>query len=141
MAQVRREAGPIFYVENRSAFNVSEYDAEALCKFHVTFGRVVSEFDVWHIQYSYWSNLRPSWTNLFEWCRAAHGKRTTFVIETGGTAITSADPLDPKTAPLRVAAAMFAIVEKLREQSWEEVEEMLLAYRDILGSMDRGWMD
>lgn len=141
IAQIRQEAGPLFYAENHFALDVQDYDSGALCKFTVVLRRVVAEFGVLLMECSYQLDPRPNWINLIEWCRASYDKRTIFSLGKEEVTHVSADPLDLGTVPLRLACAMFDIVEKLRDRSWEEVEGTLAAYRDILGSLDRRWMD
>lgn len=140
MAQIREETGPIFYAEKVFFFNVSDFDSELLCRFTKIFRRVAAEFGQMRITNGYHSDWTPNWANLIDWCRAYHDSRTVFVLRRDHITIADPNALDPRAGPLMTVAAMFSIVDVLRQRPWEEVEKMLLLYREVLGAFDRRWM-
>lgn len=80
--------------------------------------------------------LRPSWSNLLRWVKDNHSQFAVFGLD-----LEDAPAYWPTQTLncVRIVAAMFAMADRLMGAPGDEVQELLLPYRDIPASVEDGW--
>lgn len=133
--QIRQQTAPIFYLENRFETSERDYDSAANC-FWTAKVRSLGKAFRFNLSLEYSGIPRPNWSNLMRWTSAYHSQKTVWGVDIRAMPRAAMRTLNS----LRIVAAMSMIVESHKETPWDEVQKLLDPFRDILESVERGWL-
>ena len=144
MVQVRKEAGPIYYAENKFEISIHHFDSEPGCFAAVKRRFVSDEFNGLAVKVSTTVYQTPHWQNLATWAYNYHRGRTSSAL--------AVNPLNPDTwlvgghtvqdsFAFNVMNAMFQMVRAMRGQPWSTVWPLVLNFRPILAQDHIAWQN
>ena len=126
--QIRAEALRLFYIENKISTNIHDWNPIVKYRFQLL---MVKYRIPLHSLHHYFSGT-PNWQNLLLWLRAVHMG----LIGAISDAVGKQRPLERK-----IVGVMFKVVRKATGVStWSQVEDLLVAHRELLGMVDARWM-
>ncbi len=126
--QVREETLNLFYLSNKFRAKIKDYDASlylAWRKHLNTFNDRIGRNDIY-----FRTCGTPNFENLKEWCRA---------VWSGVYAIKKKDNHNSPEHGIVDAAHRIAVAS--RDKPWEKCETQLIGLRQVLGQVDRRWLD
>lgn len=132
--QIRREASPIFYLENNFYLLVHNYDSTACLKWKEKIDVLVHRQEIPSALNYIGGSTRsaPSWRNLQEWLRRIHDGTVLFSINPP-TQTASQDVVD------LMLGGMFSMVVRMQSLPWVDVAKELQEQRVILAKLDPCW--
>jgi hypothetical protein len=125
---IRAEALRLFYTENKISTNIHDWDP--IVKYRFQQLMAIHNIRPQHLHH-YFTGV-PNWKNLTDWLRAVHQGRIGAISDAVG-----------KTRPIerKIVGIMFKIVRKAAGVSvWAQVEDLLVAHRELLGMNDARWL-
>ncbi|KAM0715529.1 hypothetical protein Q7P37_009027 [Cladosporium fusiforme] len=126
--QIRAEALPIFYVENRISAEIRDWDPVVKQRlFDLSLSHKLEMSSRMHHFHGV-----PNWTNLYAWLRGVFDGRLSGISDCVG----KQRPMERKTI-----GVMFMIVRRARARGllWEDVSEILEAQAELLGVLNPAW--
>lgn len=131
--QIRKQAGPIWYMENTFTAEIYDCDAKLTNDFEVWLGEGAGEFDQMRGDVALQidtSGCEPHWQNLRRWCERIHGDYDVMSLSADSDA----------THMANVISTAHHIARSLREQDWLECYFPLHALRMLAGNVDPRWL-
>ena len=126
--QVRQEALRLFYMENKISTNI--HDWNPILKYH--FQQLMIAHDIRPLHLHHYFSGGPNWKNLMDWLRGVHEGRIGAISD----AVGKQRGIERKTVGI-----MFRVVRKATGVStWPQVEDLLVAHRELLGMNDARWL-
>jgi len=125
---IRAEAYRLFYLENKISTNI--HDWNPIVKYE--FQKLMAKHRIRPMQLNHYFTGGPNWDNLMNWLQAVHQGRIGAISD----AVGKQRPIERKTIGI-----MFKIVRKATGVSaWSQVEDLLVAHRELLGMNDARWL-
>lgn len=138
--QIYHEATPIFYTTNRFRVQISKYNSDTALKFtkltHHIFPENIKARNAVQLYARTHFLTEPSWKNLMVWLKRYHAREVH--CSSPHLEVLRAKGLQ-ELVP-HVVGGMFEAVKKCRTWKWEQVEVMLVVWRESLGTVDPRWM-
>jgi hypothetical protein len=126
--QIRHEALRLFYIENKISTNI--HDWNPVVKYH--FQQLMFKHNVRPENLHHYFSGGPNWENLMNWLKAVHEGRIGSISD----AVGKQRPMERK-----LVGVMFRVVRKATGvSSWPQVEDLLVAHRELLGMVDARWL-
>lgn len=135
--EVRKEAAPIFYAENKFQIDIEDYGIAILHSFHniilPAVHRGEAHISVFRRFAIASTSTTPNWSNVLELLREYHSARisTRYMRPSN---MPEDEPLDTS-----ILGGMFAMIDRMKENPWPEVEEVVMEFRVILAKIDARW--
>ena len=125
---IRAEALRLFYIENKISTNIHDWDP--IVKFR--FQQLMLSHNIRPQQLHHYFTGVPNYQNLYQWLQAVHQGRIGVISDAVGK---------PRPIERKIVGVMFKIVRKATGVSaWSQVEDLLVAHRELLGVNDARWM-
>jgi hypothetical protein len=125
---IRAEALRLFYIENKISTNIHDWDP--IVKY--CFQQLMTSHNIRPQQLHHYFTGVPSYQNLYQWLQAVHQGRIGAISDAVGK---------PRPMERKIVGVMFKIVRKATGVSaWSQVEDLLVAHRELLGVGDARWM-
>jgi hypothetical protein len=126
--QVRHEALRLFYIENKISTDI--HDWNPIVKYN--FQQLMLAHKVRPANLHHYFSGGPNWGNLMNWLKAVHEGRIGAISD----AVGKQRPMERK-----IVGVMFRVVRKATGVStWMQVEDLLVAHRELLGMTDDRWL-
>lgn len=140
-SQVRKEAGPIFWVETVHTLVVDDFDGTSTCRFTNKSRAPCREFGLREsdLKHQFVGITRPNWANLMDWAWRFHSSQTRVAWEANENFMVFSPPATLQKV-MCIASTMFQTTHAMRDKPWAMVERLLLGYRRILKGAQEGWM-
>lgn len=123
--KIRTGTLSIFYEENDFSCNLFACEGAKAIPFTKVYKKYVKQ-DKFRFQFGIYDY--PNWDNLLLWLKACHDKVLDFIR-----------PTDVESPLGTVLVAAFSIVEGMEDCSWEEVEQVLEDFREVIAMVDDRW--
>ena len=125
---IRVEAYRLFYLENKISTNIHDWNPVVKYEFQ----KLMAKHRIRPMQLNHYFTGGPNWDNLMNWLQAVHQGRIGAISD----AVGKQRPIERKTIGI-----MFKIVRKATGVSaWSQVEDLLVAHRELLGMNDARWL-
>lgn len=125
---IRAEAYRLFYLENKISTNIHDWNPVVKYEFQ----KLMAKHRIRPMQLNHYFTGGPNWDNLMNWLQAVHQGRIGAISD----AVGKQRPIERKTIGI-----MFKIVRKATGVSaWSQVEDLLVAHRELLGMNDARWL-
>lgn len=125
---IRAEAYRLFYLENKISTNIHDWNPVVKYEFQ----KLMANHRIRPKQLNHYFTGGPNWQNLMDWLQAVHQGRIGAISD----AVGKQRPMERKTIGI-----MFKIVRKATGVSaWSQVEDLLVAHREVLGMNDARWL-
>ena len=125
---IRAEAFRLFYIENKISTNIHDWNPVVKYEFQ----KLMAKHHIRPTQLNHYFTGGPNWKNLMHWLQAVHQGRIGAISD----AVGKQRPIERK-----IIGIMFKIVRKATGVSaWSQVEDLLLAHRELLGMNDARWL-
>ena len=125
---IRAEALRLFYIENKISTNIHDWDPIVKYRFQ----QLMTSHNIRPQQLHHYFTGVPNYQNLYQWLQAVHQGRIGAISDAVGK---------PRPIERKIVGVMFKIVRKATGVSaWSQVEDLLVAHRELLGVGDARWM-
>ncbi|KAM0711508.1 hypothetical protein Q7P35_000874 [Cladosporium inversicolor] len=125
---IRNEALRLFYMENKISTNI--HDWNPIVKYQ--FQRLMADHKIRPPHLHHYFTGGPNWKNLMDWLQAVHQGRIGAISDAVGK---------QRSIERKTVGVMFKIVRNATGVSaWSQVEDLLVAHRELLGMNDAKWL-